>query len=69
MKCQSDFSAETDVLLNQADECVEEWWEGGPQQAKEPPKKVCDEEDDPALIVKREVRKRGLIEENVTTGA
>jgi hypothetical protein len=68
MKCQSDFSVEADTLLNQADECMEEWWEGERRQAKEASKRVW-EEDDPALIVKREVRKRGLVEENTATGA
>jgi hypothetical protein len=59
MKCQTDFGAETDVLLNQADECLEEWWEGEPQPANEPSKKVW-EEVDSGLIARQEVRKRGL---------
>jgi hypothetical protein len=67
MKCQSDFSAETDALLTQADECLEEWWEGDTQQTEEPSEKMWDE-DDPALIVTREARKRGLIHEGEAAG-
>jgi hypothetical protein len=59
MKCQTDFGAETDILLNQADECLEEWWEDKPQPANEPSKKVWDEVDS-GLIARQEVRKRGL---------
>jgi hypothetical protein len=59
MKCQTDFGAETDVLLNQADECLEEWWEGKPKPHNEPSEKVWDEADS-AFIAKQEVHKRGL---------
>jgi len=61
MKCQSDYDTKKDALLRQADDCVEEWWEGEPPKAEEP-LKMAKEEDDPALIVKKEVRKRGLLE-------
>lgn len=61
MKCQSDYDTETDVLLKQADECIDEWWEGAPRKAVEPSKKGW-EEDASALIVRGEVRRRGLIE-------
>jgi len=63
MKCQSDYDAETETLLRQADDCVDEWWEGKPQDS-EKPRRMAGEEDDPTLIVKKEVRKRGLIEVN-----
>jgi len=61
MKCQSDYDTEKDALLRQADECVEEWWEGEPPKADEPAK-MTPEVDEPAQIVKNEVRKRGLVE-------
>jgi hypothetical protein len=67
MKCQSDYDAKTDALLRQADECVEEWWEGEPQKPEEEPK-MASEEEDPTLIVRREVRKRGLVEVSEGTG-
>ena len=61
MKCQSDYDAETDALLRQADECVAEWWEGEPTESEEPSKKAR-EGDESTQIVKSEVRKRGLLE-------
>jgi hypothetical protein len=61
MKCQSDYDAETDTLLRQADDCVAEWWEGEPPKSEEPPR-MAGEEDEPTQIVKNEVRKRGLLE-------
>jgi len=61
MKCQSDYDSEIDGLLRQADDCFEEWWEG---EAPNPEdlSKMAREEDESALVVKREVRKRGLFE-------
>jgi hypothetical protein len=67
MKCQSDYDPETEEVLRQADECVEEWWDGEPQKAAKPGKKEGEEED-PTLIVKREVRKRGLTEGSEEAG-
>lgn len=61
MKCQSDYDTKTTSLLRQADECVEEWWEGEPPTSEEP-SRLAREEEAPTLIVKREVRKRGLLE-------
>jgi hypothetical protein len=61
MKCQSDYDAETDALLRQADDCMDEWWEGEPPKSEEPPR-MAREEDESTVIVKREVRKRGLLE-------
>jgi hypothetical protein len=66
MKCQSDYDAENDALLRQADECVEDWWEGEPQKPDEP-SKMAGEEDESTLIVKREVRRRGLLEDSEET--
>jgi hypothetical protein len=66
MKCQSDYDAESDALLRQADECVEDWWEGEPQKADEP-SKMAGEEDESTLIVKREIRRRGLLEDSEET--
>jgi len=61
MKCRSDYDAETDTLLRQADDCMEEWWEGEPPKSEEP-SKMAREEEDFTLIAKRELRKRGLLE-------
>lgn len=61
MKCQSDYGTETDALLRQADDCTEEWWEDAPRKEGEPVMKGL-EDDESALIVKREVRKRGMVE-------
>jgi hypothetical protein len=61
MKCQSDYDAETDALLRQADDCMKEWWEGEPPKSEEP-SRMAREEDESTLIVKKEVRKRGLLE-------
>ena len=61
MKCQSDYDAETDVLLRQSDDCMEEWWEGEPLKSDEP-SRMAREDEESILIVKGEVRKRGLLE-------
>lgn len=61
MKCQSDYNGETDTLLRQADDCMEEWWEGEAPKSEEP-SKMAREEEESTLIAKREVRKRGLLE-------
>jgi hypothetical protein len=69
MRCQSDYDDETDVLLSQADQCVEEWWPEEKLQRTEPSSQPSEEEgENPALIVKGEVRKRGLIEVNEEAG-
>ena len=59
MKCQSEYGTKTDALLTQTDQCVEEWWQDEVQEQKEPSRKAF-MEDESALIVKRELRKRGL---------
>jgi hypothetical protein len=59
MKCQSDYGTETEALVRQADECTEEWWEDELRKGGEPLIKGS-EDDESALIVKREMRKRGL---------
>lgn len=61
MKCQSDYGTETDALVRQADECTEEWWDEEHRKGEEPLTKGL-EDDESALIVKREMRKRGLDE-------
>jgi hypothetical protein len=69
MKCQSDYDAETNSLLSQADQCIEEWWRDELQDQKEPQKgALVGDEDVPTLIVKSEVRKRGLVEVNEESG-
>jgi hypothetical protein len=69
MKCQSDYDAETNSLLSQADQCIEEWWRDDLQDQKEPQKgALVGDEDVPTLIVKSEVRKRGLVEVNEESG-
>jgi uncharacterized Zn ribbon protein len=60
MKCQTDYDTERDALLRQADECMEEWWEEEPKKSEEPAR-MAREGDVSALIVKTEVRKRGLL--------
>jgi hypothetical protein len=67
MKCQSEYGTETDALLTQADECTEVWWEDEPTKQGQTVKQAL--EEDPSLIVKREVRKRGLSEVSEDTGA
>jgi hypothetical protein len=67
MKCQSEFGTETDDLLRQADDCTEDWWDGEAPKGKEQLAKR-QEEDDSGLIVKREVRKRGLDEGSEEAG-
>jgi len=67
MKCQSEYRTETDALMGQADECIEEWWEDEAKRPQEPPQKVL-KEDDSYLDVKRELSKRGLVEDNEETG-
>ncbi len=61
MKRQSDYDNEADALLRQADDSIEEWWEGESPKSEEP-SRMAREEDESTLIVKREVRKRGLFE-------
>ncbi len=61
MKRQSNYDTETDALLRQAEECIEEWWEGEPAESEEP-SRMAREEDESTLVVRREVRKRGLFE-------
>ncbi|MBI5249819.1 MAG: hypothetical protein HY912_10005 [Desulfomonile tiedjei] len=61
MKCQSDYGTETDALVRQADECTEQWWEDELRKGEEPLTKGLEDEES-ALIVKREMRKRGLAE-------
>lgn len=69
MKCQSEYGTETDALLTQADECTEEWWEDEAKKDKEASMKASEEEEeDSALIVKREARKRGLVDVNDDAG-
>ena len=68
MKCQSEYGTEADALMGQADECIEEWWEDEAKRPQEPPQKVLVEDDyDPD--VKRELSKRGLVENNEETGS
>lgn len=62
MKSQSDYDTETDALLRQADDCMEEWWEGDEPSKFEESTRTAKEEEESILIVKREVRKRGLSE-------
>jgi hypothetical protein len=61
MKCQSDYDSEREALFRQADECLEDWWDGEPESSEEP-SKMAGEEDESVLIVKQEARKRGLLE-------
>jgi len=61
MKCQSDYDADTDTLLRQANDCLEEYWQGEPPKNGEA-STMPREEDESSLIVKREVRKRGFVE-------
>ncbi len=61
MKRQSDYDTETDALLRQTDDGIEEWWEGEPPNSEEP-SRMAREEDESTLILTREVRKRGLFE-------
>lgn len=61
MKRQSDYDTETDALLRQAVDCIENWWEGEPPKSEEP-SRMAREEDESTLVVRREVRKRGLFE-------
>ena len=61
MKRQSDYDTESDALLRQTDDCIEEWWEGEPPKSEEP-SRMAREEDESTLIVKGEVRKRGLLQ-------
>lgn len=68
MKCQSDYDSEREALLRQADECLEDWWDGEPESSGEP-SNMAGEEDVPFLIVTREARKRGLLETNEEAGS
>ncbi len=67
MRCQSDYGTEADALLTQTDLCVDGWWQDEVQEQEEPSKKAFKEEES-ALIVKREVRKRGLDEVSEQAG-
>ncbi len=61
MKCQSDYGAETDAVLRQADVCYDEWWDEEPEEIIAAARREW-EEDDSGLIVMNEIRKRGFSE-------
>jgi hypothetical protein len=67
MKCQSDYDSEEQVLVRQADECVEAWWEpGNPSSTDRTPKAEHAEPDVGAA--EKEALRRGLLKLNESEG-
>jgi hypothetical protein len=62
MKCQSDYGAETDALLRQADVCFDEWWDDEPHEMMKLFDPEAEEEQESTVIVKDEIRKRGFVD-------
>jgi hypothetical protein len=57
MKCQSDFDKKNEDL-QQADECVTEWWDGKQEEAAAPPKAAMTEAE---ALAEAEAIRRGLV--------
>jgi hypothetical protein len=60
MKCQSDYDKEAESLLRQADECVEQWWEGEGESPEGVRTRPLEEVDLDSVAVKEALR-RGLL--------
>lgn len=62
MKCQSDYDKEEQALVRQADDCVQEWWEGESPSVDARPSEA--KEGETGGIVEAEAIKRGLVKQS-----